>query len=537
MKRGATLTAMRAVPLRLWLLSILSAVLQVLPFPIAGPVPIFRRVFCWFCLTPLLWALLYVPKDGKRLRPLQAAMIAYLAGVLWYLGNCYWIYPTMHAYGGIVSPVAFGILILFALYVGLYHALFGALVGWLHRTYCRQVVLWLVPFVWVGVELARARITGFPWDLLGTAQVDNITLTRLAPWTGVMGLSLVIALTNALWLIRIQVRSQILSRIALPAAAFMAVLLSFVFLRIVPVPAARTANALLLQENLKVGAETSQPAETRADLLRSFSGLTVAPAQSADAVPSPKPDIVLWPEAPNGFFDEDPAFRTAVGDLARQQDTPIVSNSITVAQRQSEDRPLQLFNSASFFTAAGEHVGRYNKMHLVPFGEYTPYKQLFFFAGHLLDNVGPFVPGTSRASFATNGHHYGVFICYESIFGDEIREFARSGADVLVNLSDDGWYGDSSAPWEHLDMVRMRAIENHRWVLRATNTGVTASIDPYGRIVATLPRHIRSSLLTGFGYSSDVTFYTRYGDWLGWLCAAVTVCALALGRFRHRQVH
>jgi len=175
-------------------------------------------------------------------------------------------------------------------------------------------------------------------------------------------------------------------------------------------------------------------------------------------------------------------------------------------------------------------------MRLVPFGEYVPYKPLFFFAGDLLGSL-PFVPGLQRRLFASGGRQYGIFICYESIFGDDIRRFVADGAEVLVNISDDGWYGDSSAPWEHLDMVRMRAIENGRWVLRATNTGITAAIDPYGRITASMPRHIRGSTQVNFGYLSNETLYTRYGDWFGWLCAIVSAAVLAIGHAKRREVN
>jgi apolipoprotein N-acyltransferase len=163
----------------------------------------------------------------------------------------------------------------------------------------------------------------------------------------------------------------------------------------------------------------------------------------------------------------------------------------------------------------------------VPFGEYTPYKKLFFFAGSLLQDVGLFNPGKTRKVFRTGGHTYGTFICYESIFGDEVRQYEDMGADVLVNISDDGWYGDTSAAWEHLNMVRMRAIENHRWILRATNTGVTAAIDPDGRVVKAAPRHIRTSLRAGFDYEHDVTFYAAHGDLFAYLCALVTAIAAA----------
>jgi apolipoprotein N-acyltransferase len=171
-------------------------------------------------------------------------------------------------------------------------------------------------------------------------------------------------------------------------------------------------------------------------------------------------------------------------------------------------------------------------MHLVPFGEYTPYKRLFFFAGSLLQEVGIFDPGKHRTVFNTGGHSIGTFICYESVFADEMRQYAQMGSDVLVNISDDGWYGDSSAAWEHLNMVRMRAIENHRWVLRSTNTGVTAAIDPYGRVVTSAPRHIRTSLRAGFNYEHDVTFYSAHGDLFAYFCALITACGLGLGLLR-----
>ena len=214
-----------------------------------------------------------------------------------------------------------------------------------------------------------------------------------------------------------------------------------------------------------------------------------------------------------------------MSNLARTADAAVISSSIGIDD--GSDVTRKYYNSAAFFAPDGSMAGRYDKMHLVPFGEYTPYKRLFFFAGNLLQDVGIFEPGRKRLVFHAGGHTYGTFICYESIFGDEVRQFEDLGADVLINVSDDGWYGDSSAAWEHLNMVRIRAIENHRWILRATNTGVTASIDPYGRVVVSAPRHIRTSLRAAFDYEQDVTFYAAHGDLFAYLCALIT--ALGLG--------
>jgi apolipoprotein N-acyltransferase len=187
------------------------------------------------------------------------------------------------------------------------------------------------------------------------------------------------------------------------------------------------------------------------------------------------------------------------------------------------DGAWRYYNSAMIVRADGAHVGRYDKIHLVPFGEYIPFKDLLFFAHKLTGRVSEFTPGSERKAFLLKGHRYGVFICYEAVFADEVRQFARLGAEVFVNISDDGWYGDTSAPWQHLNMARMRAIENRRWLLRDTNSGVTAAIDPYGRVTQSIARHTTDALPAEYGFRDDVTFYTAHGDVFAWLCAILSV--------------
>jgi apolipoprotein N-acyltransferase len=525
----------------------------------------------------LLWALTGNDAGGRPLRVAQGAALGYASGFVWYLGNCYWIYATMHLYGGIAKPAAAGILVLFCLYLGLYHAIFGALIAAFRRASLGRInlgvqgALLLSPFAWVAVELARARITGFPWDLLGITQVDNPLLTRLAPYVGAYGISFVIASVNAFWLMRISLKARRYTRPALAVACGAVLLLYVVSLRrtVPPIHEGTQATATLVQENLEVGAEAAKagPPLTMGEKLRTFSELSLFPPadEACDGIPElpgtqcagpvsaqqsadsggtrylQPTDLIVWPEAPNDFIVFDPPLRAtissqeyhaAVSSLARTADAPIIVGDISVDVDPEVKRGYDEYNSADFITSDGRPAGRYDKMHLVPFGEYVPYKKLFFFAGSLLQDVGLLDPGKRRTMFSTGGHTYGVFICYESVFADEVRQYARMGADALVNISDDGWYGDTSAAWEHLNMVRMRAIENHRWVLRATNTGVTAAIDPYGRVVTSAPRHIRTGLRVRFDYERDVTFYSAHGDLFAYFCALVTACGLGLGLLR-----
>ena len=203
----------------------------------------------------------------------------------------------------------------------------------------------------------------------------------------------------------------------------------------------------------------------------------------------------------------------------------------------SPQHVTQIFNSAALVSPSGDWGPRYDKIHLVPFGEYVPFKDFFSFAGGLTKEVGDFSRGSSREPLPAGDQKLGVFICYESIFPDDIRQFVANGAQVFVNISNDGWYGDSGAYAQHLKQARMRAVENARWLLRDTNTGVTAAIDPFGRVVASVPRKLRNVLEAPYALSDETTFYTRHGDWLAYACAIISTGSdLSFAHFRHRQI-
>jgi apolipoprotein N-acyltransferase len=515
-----------------WLLVVLSAALQILVFPLPN-----LYVLCWIAVAPLLVALLrarvpdtlQLPESPKLLpaTPLQGFVLGYACGILWYAGSCYWIFSVMRQYGGVDTFSATGILILFCLYLALYHGAFGLLVSLLadDTPFSRRALV-LAPVLWVAVELARTRITGFPWDLLGISQVDNIPLSRLATVTGVYGLSFEIMVVNvafaAAFLLRRNNRKQLLFA-AIGAAV---VLQSGLW---VPGPVlVPDHTAYLVQANVPILDGADWTKDYFDNTLRELTVLSVKPPDAT----SQHPDLIAWPESPAPFYTGDPAFRQAISDIARQTQAWVVAGGIGV-KNATPGHPTQIYNSAALVSPAGDWVSRYDKVHLVPFGEYVPFKSVFSFAGGLTKEVGDFSPGTSRAPLDAGGTKLGAFICYESIFPDEIRQLVDNGAQVFVNISNDGWYGDSGAYAQHLKQARMRAVENNRWLLRDTNTGVTASIDPYGRIVASIPRKIRSTLVAPYALTSVTTFYTRHGDWFAFLCAIISVGALAMRFLYH----
>ncbi len=549
----ASATAARHSPLIS--LALLSGFLLDLPFPIAGPLPPWRAAFGWIALLPLMYALLD-PVNVAHPRYLRrSALTGYLCGIFWYILNCYWIYHTMHLYARVPAAGAAGIVVLYSMVLGLYFGVFGVGIAFLRRA-SRNAALPLIaaPFLWVAIELAASRITSVPWDQFGYSQVDNFLLTRLAPWTGVYGISFVLVAVNALFTAALLSRSIHL-RLRLGVGAALAAVLMQLGSWMQPKPAPTQALAVLLQANFDVRENNDWTGdEWDRNIARFLSQSENTRTPWYQGMPDPsKPlqyefsggvngqqqiSLIAWPESPSPFTEGDPRFQKAMHQLATSTGAGIVAGNPTAAWEidESGDRVVRDYNSASFISPQGEFVGRYNKIHLVPFGEYVPYRDLFFFAHHLTKQVSDFSRGKERNVFTANGHRYGVFICYESIFADEIRQFVKNGAEVFVNISDDGWYGDTSAPWQHLNMARMRAIENHRWLLRDTNSGVTAAIDPYGRVVQSSPRHVFTSLPAQYGFRDDLTFYTRHGDVFAYACGIIVIGALLFATGKSRRI-
>jgi len=524
----------RNIPSRAWILALLSSALQILVFPNLN-----LYFLGWVAMVPLLYALLrgrggegeMFDAEGRSLRPFtlwQGFAIAWLSGIIWYLGTDYWVFPVMTGYGGLHWLLAASITLAAAFGMGLHHALFGLLVVLMARrsNMGNRRPLLMAPFLWVAIELARDRITGFPWNLLGNSEVDNVPFARIAQTTGVYGLSFAIMLVNCAFVAALLLRGQRRKKLLISAVAAAIALQIGVFAK--PPSFVATHQAVLVQENVPL---LDQPAWTPSYFDQTIADLVKASVDATPKQPAGTPGLIIWPESPAPFFIADPRLQRWLVTMAQDKNSYLVVGSL--GETQGAVGRQQLLNSALVIDPHGSILGRYDKIHLVPFGEYVPFQNLLFFASKLTREVGDFARGTQRKVFNLSGVHAGIFVCYESVFPDEVREFTANGAQVLINISDDLWYGETGAPAQHLQMARMRAVENYRWILLATNNGTTASIDPLGRVVKQAPRNVRTALVVPFAPQNESTFYSRNGDVFAWACVVISLLAVFV-RWRYR---
>lgn len=494
--------------LQLAALAIASGLLQVLTFPKFNLFPL-----SVVALAPLVLLTEREPKAAGRF------LWGTLAGCVFFAGTCYWVYVVLREYGGLGVLAAGGVFALLFLCLSLYWGLFSWLAGYCWRLPWGPLAL---PFLWVALEYARAHLlTGFPWLLTGYALTDSFRLARISRWTGVYGLSFLVVSVNAalVWVVFRRSRA---------ALAFLASVLAATLLVALTAPSesySEDHKAFLVQTNIpqEIAWEAWDPA-TQAPLLERLENLTVQAVGRQET-----PALVLWPETPASFYFFDDSFTGPYAEaLARKTNSYFLMGIVAFEPGSERTKPL---NSEVLLDPAGLLVSQYDKIHLVPFGEYVPLEQWLGFAGTLTAESGDFVPGNRLiVSRLLDGRGSGL-ICYEAIFPNLVRQFVAGGAELLVNISNDGWFHSSAARYQHLLMARMRAIENARYFLRATNTGVTAVIRPDGRIAAQLPPDRPAVLEARWGFVERQTFYSRYGDWFAQLACLIAAAALlAAGR-------
>ena len=480
--------------------AVLSAILLILAFPRFDIVPLAP-----VALAPLLIA------AAREPRPLRRFLLGYLCGALYWFGVCYWIQFVMAVYGGIGAVAGWAVFLLFCLAKALHMAVFALVAGIAMRR------AWAIPGVaalWVAIEVTHGPL-GFAWLALGNSGIDMGIPLRLAPYTGVYGLSFVFAMMSAgLALAALhRPRRQLLWLAPLPLLILLPRLPDFQ-------PGRETA--VLTQPNISDTVQWTPQALEKMD--RRLVSL------SMNAVLSDRrqaPQLLVWPEVPAPLYADDPGFLQMAAGLTRTTRTYLLAG---VVAHRSDRAPL---NSAVLVAPSGDVVGRYDKVHLVPFGEFVPWP--FGFANKISTEIGDFKPGGKVVVLPAADHRIGVFICYESVFPNFVRQFAADGAELLINISNDSWFGTSAARQQHLKIVRMRAAENRRWLLRSANDGITGTIDPAGRLLGTLPNYVEAASHTGYSYVKETTFYTRHGDWFALVCAVGGIGILAGAVWKWRE--
>jgi apolipoprotein N-acyltransferase len=508
---------------------------------------------------------------------MESALCGFAYGAAFYTFSVPWIYTVMHQYGPLPVWQAAGVMALLVIQQSLVFVFFSMPLAWIARRSLHRALL-AAPFLWVATDLLRSRLgaLSFPWDLLGYLALGNLALAQFASLAGVFGLSFIIAAYNAflVWFVRARfwptslggrasshigrtqpsaARASALA--ANPAGAvWLGATVALLALaafggRLVP-HGQPTRVAHLVQTDLPTLAEypANWDAIHSGDMAQ-LDSISIPAGKEQPAMPG-SPGLIVWPEVPAPFSLQQAAFAQRAARIAHDSQSnfllgvidwkpaPQVASATSAsvaptpatAATSAEIRQLP-YNSAALLDPAGREEFLYDKMHLVPFSEYVPGRDFLWFAKDLTALAGDFQHGTRYAVGELPGGRFSVFICYEAVFPDEVRRFVRAGAGLLINISNDGWLGRSSGPAQSLLMARMRAIENRRWLLRDTNNGFTASIDPYGRIAASLPVDVRGELDAPYGFRSDLTLYTRWGDWFAWLCAAIALCLL-LGAVR-----
>jgi apolipoprotein N-acyltransferase len=462
---------------------LISGLLLVLSLPKPDFYPL-----AWIALVPLLFAI----AETESIAQLLAT--SYAAGLVFFSGGFYWITETMMIYGGLSAPSAAAVGALFALSFALYFVVFGLALYFAIRKFGAAGLFFAAP-LWVMVEWLRSILfSGFPWMLSGYALVPYAGILQMAAWTGVYGLSFLATAINSL--IAYGLLQNHKGR-AIPLGTAAAAIVVAWALPVFGVPS--TGDPLpvrLVQTNISLDQPWRKPESEK--LLDELAALSTRDGG--------KPRLVVWPETPAPFYlNEDADFRLRMQSIARKLGTYFLVGYIDAVG----EGPA---NSVGLLSPTGDQISRYDKMHLVPFGEYVPFKRLLFFAESLTRQVGEFIPGTDYTVSPVDGHKISTAICYESIFPNLVREFVKRGSELIVVVTNDGWFGESSAPYQHLRMGIVRAVENRRYVVRLANTGISAIIDPYGKIEAETPIGVRTILDGKAYFRSDRTFYTRYGD-------------------------
>ena len=492
----------------------LSGVLLTLAFPFFN-----LSFLAWVAFVPLLVSLW--EKNGK-----ESFAAGFIFGLTYFFGTLYWIYYSIDHYGGIPFFASIAIVILLCLYLSLYPAIFSFLFSSMIRK-TKLPCLFIAPVVWTVLEFLRSyAFTGFPWASVGYSQYRFLHMIQIADVTGIYGISfLVLAVNGALidlYVLKKRVADKPLFPTSYTVVGFLALLLIIVF-------SLGYGTWRLGQDRkgevLKVGiAQGNIEQDRKWDPLYQKEVLDTYFALSREAATA-SPQLIVWPETALPFFFGYDAVDTAnLVALQKNLGAHLLFGSVRVKERSREKTLLT--NSAVLLDAEGKIAYEYDKIHLVPFGEYVPLKSLLFFINKVVAGIGDYAPGEEYARAETGFGSFATLICYEIIFPGLVRKFYTTGGDFMVNITNDAWFGETSGPYQHFGMAVFRAIENRKPLIRAANTGISGVVDSNGRILVKTPLFQKQVVSESVRTDGTMTFYTKYGDLFSYLCLVLFLILL-----------
>jgi apolipoprotein N-acyltransferase len=460
----------------------------------------------WFFLVPLL--LCTQGKNGK-----DAFLLGAFAGVIAYLGLIYWVIVAVHRYGNIPLPLAISILLLLVIYLSLYWGAFTCFTSYVKED--TWILLVVFPALWVGLEFLRNFfLSGFPWDLVGYSQYLNTGFVQVADITGVYGVSYLVIMINTLlflWIARLKERQGTPLLGTILTIALIALTCAYGYWRInYPEKGEKGLVVGVAQGNIVQ--DVKWDAAFQEETLAIYRSLSLQ-------LKGQSPGLIVWPETAVPFyFPSGSELDNKVMVISQEANTYLLFGSLSVGKKKRE---MQVYNSAYLLSPQQHILGRYDKVHLVPFGEYIPLSPLFP-VFNTLTGIGNIQQGKELVLFKLPRGTFGVLICFEVLFPELCREDVRRGADFMVTITNDAWFGRTSAPYQHLAQATLRAVENRTWLVRAANTGISAFVDPWGRIRNASTLFTKESLIEKIEFKPrHMTFYTAHGDLFAQACALI----------------
>jgi apolipoprotein N-acyltransferase len=497
------------------LLAILTGLLLIFSFPKWD-----NEWLAWIAFIPLFLAL-------EKKTPARAFLLGWISGFVFFFGSLNWIITTIVTYGQIPWIIGFLAFLFMVLILACYTGAFawGITTCALHLPLPRMVY---APVLWTALEFIRGHFfLPFPWASLGYSQYLQLPLIQIADMTSVYGVSFLILLVNTV-LSEFVLIFYFHGKEEKPRFPFSwrpVIITFFIVLGVLVYGKTKlvlsggnekTVKLSVIQGNIEQGKKWDE--KYRNDTLAEYERLSTEAAQN-------RPDLIVWPETAVPFlYERELKYREGLIQFVKTLHTPVLFGSPSIDPSPAGD---EWFNSAYLLNSDGVPAGRYDKINLVPFGEYVPFHPLLFFVNKLTDGIGDFKRGKEPTVFALAGHPAGTLICFEVIFPELFRQFVDKGAVVMTTITNDAWFGATSAPYQHFSMVVFRAIENRTPVARAANTGISGFIDSRGRILETTRLFVPAQLTHELKYYGERTFYTRYGDVFGW--SIVTAGLLMVG--------